>query len=583
MLTIAVEGKQVAFDIELSEINDGSSSGMLLAMAEEASRGPSTWTRLSLPDGKPIEKQAQLAQLSQGIFAYVPPLRVLLALKRSHLHLGIQWQKHMQDYHILKKHLAKAVSSFKEEEEDSQQQLAKLQKARELEGTARYGESKVHLDVSNQEFFKVHYLKEMLPPDHLARGLKPGHLIYTHDELHRLVMYGEEPVYEQLKLEPSKAKLERSLFEQLPHELQLRLVREEAMAICTERMIIPQLLAGKRPHVQNTYSQALSMVLTTLSKGWFRDFGLEHWSEVKQCDRDLVRIIARDGRLHLPQYSLDHFATSAGDAVGSSGVSSLVVTVMTTAGEDGAESDCSIEEISAAEAKMLDAHMVTIDATALQAGGGTGDTEAKEAANTAAPRLSGELTRVKEMVTAMKELGAPRFAVGDAVFVSTPQTAYFRHEVTMAEEGLFGATVGMSTEHTNQRLVCSLTGTNVPYDVRGMTGAFIVGVGIEETFDHDSQWQQWKVCTDKPEADGAEAAAADGESPPRRTLARSNSLILISQPSSHLTRTPSRRSPHRVTSLPLPISRQRCWWWWRCCPGHSRDSRARDRAECDDP
>jgi hypothetical protein len=513
MLTLAVAGKQVAFDIELSEVNDGSSSGMLLAMAEKASRGPSTWTRLSLPDGKPID---QLAQLSLGmVFAYVPPLRVLIALKRSHLHLGVQWQKHMKDYHILKTHLAKAseVSGFKEDEE-SQQQLAQLQKAREQEGTARYGESKVHLDVSNQEFFKVHYLKAMVPPDDLARGLKPGHLIYTHDELHQLVMYGEEPVYEQLKLDPSKAKLERSLFEQLPHELQLRLVREEAMAICTERMIIPQLLAGKRPHVQNTYSQALSMVLTTLSKGWFRDFGLEHWPEVNQCDRDLVRLIAVDGRLRLPQYPLDHFAMSAGDAVGSSGVSPMVVTVMTTAAEDGAESDCSIEEISAAEAKMLDADMVTIDATALQVGGGTGDTKAEEVATTAAPRLSGELKRVKRMVTAMMELGAPRFGVGDAVFVSAPQTVQFRHDVTMAEEGLFGATVGLSTECTNQRIVCSLSGTNVPYDVRGMAGAFVVGVGIEETFDHDSQWQQWKARTDEledAEADVAEAAAADGE------------------------------------------------------------------------
>jgi hypothetical protein len=164
LLTLNFAGKEVAFDIEIAEANNGSSSGMLLAMAEEASRGPSTWKCLSLPDGKAVMPD----KLTPGTAcAYAPPLPVLLALKRSHLHLGVQWQKHMHDYHTLRLHQAKAeedVSIATAEEVAQLEQLAQLQKARTKEGTARYGESRVNLEVSNENFFKVQYLKEMVRP-----------------------------------------------------------------------------------------------------------------------------------------------------------------------------------------------------------------------------------------------------------------------------------------------------------------------------------------------------------------------------------------------------------------------------------
>ena len=42
------------------------------------------------------------------------------------------------------------------------------------EAETRYGKSKVHLDVANEEFFKVWYLKEMTPQSVLAKGLVEG-------------------------------------------------------------------------------------------------------------------------------------------------------------------------------------------------------------------------------------------------------------------------------------------------------------------------------------------------------------------------------------------------------------------------
>jgi hypothetical protein len=236
----------------------------------------------------------------------------------------VDWRKHIQDYHLLK---TASIAAGDKACPLLPKILEDVTKLRQAEGQERYGASKVKLNVPNEEFFKVWYLKEMVPAQHLRHGLKPGTLfdIYTHDELHELVKYYEEPIYTKLKYDPTKARLEKTLFLEMSHEDQLRLVREEAMAIGMERVLVPQLLAAAAataeaqshkeiktceqqdilqppplPDVQEAYTVGLSMVLTTLSKGWFRSFGLEHWRELRDCDRDLHQILVDDGRLVMP-------------------------------------------------------------------------------------------------------------------------------------------------------------------------------------------------------------------------------------------------------------------------------------------
>ena len=60
---------------------------------------------------------------------------------------------------------------------------------RQQEGIARYGDSRVKLNIRNEDFFAVWYLKDMLAPDLLADALVDGKEIYKHDELHELVAY----------------------------------------------------------------------------------------------------------------------------------------------------------------------------------------------------------------------------------------------------------------------------------------------------------------------------------------------------------------------------------------------------------
>lgn len=163
---------------------------------------------------------------------------------------------------------------------------------------ARYGQHKVNLNVSSEKFFSVNYLKELIPPNILARGFAEGSEVYTHDELHELLAYNKGvPVYTTMKRDQTTVMLDRELFEAAPLETQLNLVREETMAMAAERLVVPALLRGRVPGAQPAYRVALAMTLTTHSKGWFRDFGIEHYQDVKNCDVNYVELIQNDGRI----------------------------------------------------------------------------------------------------------------------------------------------------------------------------------------------------------------------------------------------------------------------------------------------
>ena len=113
-----------------------------------------------------------------------------------------------------------------------------------------------------------------------------------------------------------QAALDRLLFEAAPLRDRLRLVREEAMAMASERVTVPALLRGDASAEaataqQAAYSLGLCMALTTHSSGWFRAFGHAHYPQVKDLDVDMAakvgartkddkNIPALDAQLKLP-------------------------------------------------------------------------------------------------------------------------------------------------------------------------------------------------------------------------------------------------------------------------------------------
>ena len=98
----------------------------------------------------------------------------------------------------------------------------------------------------------------------------------------------------------------------------LRLVREESMAIASERLVVPSLLRGKHIDAQEAYDVGLCMTLTILSRGWFREFGLAHYLELKDVDVDFVAKIKDDGRILVRDEVEDDPPLSATEEVGRS-------------------------------------------------------------------------------------------------------------------------------------------------------------------------------------------------------------------------------------------------------------------------
>jgi len=194
--------------------------------------------------------------------AYVASLRTLLAIKKTHITFPVKWQKHIRDYHILKQH--------DHEGQNFMQDNVMLKDAYSmiLEDTMkRFGKYRASsLNMTNEEFF--------------AKSAAYVGRKYEHDDLHRLVMFYDTPMYTKLKTDQSKALCLRSKWDELSLDDQIRAVKEEAYVIALERKIIPAYERGEtitRAVGEEAFSWAIERICTTLTSGWFREFAIEHW------------------------------------------------------------------------------------------------------------------------------------------------------------------------------------------------------------------------------------------------------------------------------------------------------------------
>jgi hypothetical protein len=186
-----------------------------------------------------------------------------MLMKRSHLYWNVHWEKSIADYHELKRHSLKLQRKH--------QDFLRLRLA---ENELKWGKiPTVDYDVENAEFFD--------------RSACVGRVFY-HDDLHEAVRYYNVPLYLACKSDKTKARLDRLMFELWDDEQKQRLVREEAMVIALERVVIPKTLAGAPVDAQDAYSYALRRLCTNLSSGWFREYAIENWHQLKAADIDYV-------------------------------------------------------------------------------------------------------------------------------------------------------------------------------------------------------------------------------------------------------------------------------------------------------
>ncbi|KAL7325905.1 hypothetical protein PS15p_208324 [Mucor circinelloides] len=204
------------------------------------------------------------------------------ALKIPHIYWSAYFKKHIASLHTFRATLAPGSSSDsisvtlgyhadKSKPLTPPDRLSQIEESlviRALEAEAFCGAPGAHinLNVSNDDLFVT---------CHIPR-----------DDIHTMVMYGDEPIYAGLKTDKSKAMLSGELVEQTPYEKEIHGVKEEAMVISLERFLLPKLTS----EAASAYRSALIRICTTLTKGWFRQFAVDSFPRLAVCDKDLLPI-----------------------------------------------------------------------------------------------------------------------------------------------------------------------------------------------------------------------------------------------------------------------------------------------------
>lgn len=184
----------------------------------------------------------------------VAPPEVLYTLKVSHAFWDIWWEKTMFD-----------ICFFQSKKVNLDEDLFKVLYK---DWEKRHGKKKAYLKKSNEDFFI----------DSVQRT-------YIHDDIHKAIAYGNEPLYEKIKHDRSKAMTSYDLFLKLNDEEKLNLCREEIYVTALERILVPNEF---QKHPFAAFKEAAKMLITSMTKGWFPKFIVENWLKIRTFKYDYV-------------------------------------------------------------------------------------------------------------------------------------------------------------------------------------------------------------------------------------------------------------------------------------------------------
>lgn len=195
----------------------------------------------------------------------------LFAMKSGHVNRKlIKWDKHMYDYSILKD---ACIEKYGDEYLDA---FVGFMPTKNLIKYAKDHNDMIHgkpftvpLNVSKEVFF--------------TDGVKK---FIEHDYLHEVFAYYHKPMYEMLQKKSQETVFcHRELWEKLTFKEKCFCVLEESYVIASERFIIPAMVKDKSVDIDTLnpcqYAiEALKMVCTTLTGGYFRDFATNNYYDI---------------------------------------------------------------------------------------------------------------------------------------------------------------------------------------------------------------------------------------------------------------------------------------------------------------
>lgn len=188
----------------------------------------------------------------------------LYTLKISHSYWNIHWEKTMFDISFM-------TSKGCEVDWELHDELYQYWK--DIHGTKR-----ANLNKKTEDFFDDNVDRE-----------------FTHDDLHEVVMYYDEPLYKALLVDPSKPLLSKKGFFEQSHLNQIRTAKEEAMTIALERFYLPK----KTYSLKVAYMRALKILVTSATKGWFPTFIVLNFEEISKLDFKASQLMEKLEQLKL--------------------------------------------------------------------------------------------------------------------------------------------------------------------------------------------------------------------------------------------------------------------------------------------
>ncbi len=197
-----------------------------------------------------------------GVEIRVPRISTLAAIKQSHLRSDVNCFKSFHDWKfysmVLKAHpyTEEDLHFLEVRTKETNERLAQTQK-------------RINLNVKNDAFFAKSQAMRKI----------------AHDDVHRIVAFNDIPVFEMVKRDLSKAKIDKDLFDTLPEKTKRQMVLEESFVIGYERF------SHNVSNPYRVYERGLAYFATTLCKGWFQDYifdNIDYFLEYKP-EFDFVR------------------------------------------------------------------------------------------------------------------------------------------------------------------------------------------------------------------------------------------------------------------------------------------------------
>lgn len=213
-------------------------------------------------------------QVNQTISLYIASIELLEAILSSHIYHPKDFTKYISQLGRLRSYLRTTISPPMVWKRSSEMETFLIQRRKATdERLGMVPASHITMkDQTNETFLdsKKLVIQTFLP----------------HDDIHERVKLGKTAMHHRIRKDLSKPMCDEGLFQALHPSEQLQCVQEEAMTIALERYLLTNDMELEQE--QSAYEKALVRVCTTLTKGWFREFAVDHYQDLVKCPKSLA-------------------------------------------------------------------------------------------------------------------------------------------------------------------------------------------------------------------------------------------------------------------------------------------------------